>query len=184
MSTRMESESKERLLRRIARLVRQNKELEEQVKKLEREKERLLETTEKYRLLVENNELKGVRVEEEDKSLKFNMVTVLFASIQGFPNMTEEIDPALMMDELDEIFFEFDRIIRKYHVEKIRTIGDTYMCAGGIPAKNITNPVEVVMAAVELRQFLRDFEAARRGEKRIWNLKIGIHTGPVSATVS
>ena len=180
----MESESKERLLRRIARLVRQNKELEEQVKKLEREKERLLGTTEKYRLLVENNELKGVRVEEEDKSLKFNMVTVLFASIQGFPNMTEEIDPALMMDELDEIFFEFDRIIRKYHVEKIRTIGDTYMCAGGIPAKNITNPVEVVMAAVELRQFLRDFEAARRGEKRIWNLKIGIHTGPVSATVS
>ena len=180
----MESESKERLLRRIARLVRQNKELEEQVKKLEREKERLLETTEKYRLLVENNELKGVRVEEEDKSLKFNMVTVLFASIQGFPNMTEEIDPALMMDELDEIFFEFDRIIRKYHVEKIRTIGDTYMCAGGIPAKNITNPVEVVMAAVELRQFLRDFEAARRGEKRIWNLRIGIHTGPVSATVS
>ncbi|HMT67578.1 MAG TPA: adenylate/guanylate cyclase domain-containing protein, partial [Bacteroidales bacterium] len=45
-------------------------------------------------------------------------------------------------------------------------------------------PVEVVMAAVELRQFLRDFEAARRGDRRIWNLKIGIHTGPVSATVS
>lgn len=65
----MESASKDQLLRRIARLVRQNKELEEQVKKLEREKERLLETTEKYRLLVENNELKGVRVAEEEKSL-------------------------------------------------------------------------------------------------------------------
>jgi len=180
----MESESKEQLLRRIARLVRQNKELEEQVKKLEREKERLLETTEKYRLLVENNELKGVRVAEEEKSLKFNMVTVLFADIQSFSNLTGEMDPAVVMDELDEIFFEFDRIIKKYHIEKIRTIGDTYMCAGGIPAKNITNPVEVVMAAVELRQFLRDFEAARRGDRRIWNLKIGIHTGPVSATVS
>lgn len=180
----MESASKVQLLKRIARLAHQNKELEEQVKKLEREKERLLETTEKYRLLVENNELKGVRVDEEEKSLKFNMVTVLFASIQGFSNLTEGMDPALMMDELDEIFFEFDRIIKKYHVEKIRTIGDTYMCAGGIPAKNITNPVEVVMAAVELRQFLRDFETARRGEKRFWNLKIGIHTGPVSATVS
>ncbi len=180
----MESASKDQLLRRIARLVRQNKELEEQVKKLEREKERLLETTEKYRLLVENNELKGVRVAEEEKSLKFNMVTVLFADIQGFSNLTEGMDPAVVMDELDEIFFEFDRIIRKYHVEKIRTIGDTYMCAGGIPSKNITNPVEVVMAAVELRQFLRDFEAARRGDRRIWNLKIGIHTGPVSATVS
>ena len=180
----MESASKDQLLRRIARLVRQNKELEEQVKKLEREKERLLETTEKYRLLVENNELKGVRVAEEEKSLKFNMVTVLFADIQSFSNLTGEMDPAVVMDELDEIFFEFDRIIKKYHIEKIRTIGDTYMCAGGIPAKNITNPVEVVMAAVELRQFLRDFEAARRGDRRIWNLKIGIHTGPVSATVS
>ncbi len=180
----MESTSKDQLLRRIAKLVRQNKELEEQVKKLEREKERLLETTEKYRLLVENNELKGVRVAEEEKSLKFNMVTVLFADIQGLSNLTEGMDPAVVMDELDEIFFEFDRIIEKYHIEKIRTIGDTYMCAGGIPAKNITNPVEVVMAAVELRQFLRDFETLRRGDRRIWNLKIGIHTGPVSATVS
>ncbi len=180
----MESSSKDQLLKRIAKLVRQNKELEEQVKKLEREKERLLETTEKYRLLVENNELKGVRVAGEEKSLKFNMVTVLFADIQGFTGLTEGMDPGVVMDELDEIFFEFDRIIRKYHIEKIRTIGDTYMCAGGIPSKNITNPVEVVMAAVELRHFLREFESGRRGNQRIWNLKIGIHTGPVSATVT
>lgn len=180
----MESASRDQLLKRIARLVRQNKELEEQVKKLEKEKDRLLETTEKYRLLVENNELKGVRVAEEEKTLKFNMVTVLFADIQGFTNLTEGMDPGGVMDELDEIFYEFDRIISRYHVEKIRTIGDTYMCAGGIPSKNITNPVEVVMAAVELRRFLRDYESARRGEQRIWNLKIGIHTGPVSATIS
>ena len=180
----MESASRDQLLKRIARLVRQNKELEEQVKKLEKEKDRLLETTEKYRLLVENNELKGVRVAEEEKTLKFNMVTVLFADIQGFTNLTEGMDPGGVMDELDEIFYEFDRIISRYHVEKIRTIGDTYMCAGGIPSKNITNPVEVVMAAVELRRFLRDYESARRGAQRIWNLKIGIHTGPVSATIS
>lgn len=180
----MESASKDQLLKRIAKLVRQNKELEEQVKKLEREKERLLETTEKYRLLVENNELKGIRVTGEEKSLKFNMVTVLFADIQGFAGLTEGMDPGVVMDELDEIFFEFDTIIRKYHIEKIRTIGDNYMCAGGIPSRNITNPVEVVMAAVELRHFLREFEARRRGEQRIWNLKIGIHTGPVSATIS
>lgn len=180
----MESASRDQLLRRIARLVRQNKELEEQVKKLEKEKDRLLETTEKYRLLAENNVLRGVRVTEEEKSLKFNMVTVLFADIQSITNLTEGMDPGGVMDELDEIFFEFDRIISKYHVEKIRTIGDTYMCAGGIPSKNITNPVEVVMAAVELRRFLREYEAARRGEVRIWNLKIGIHTGPVSATIT
>ena len=94
------------------------------------------------------------------------------------------MDSAAVMDELDEIFFEFDKIIRKYHIEKIRTIGDTFMCAGGIPAKNITNPVEVVMAAVELRHFLREYEKEKRGDKRIWNLKTGIHTGPVTATIS
>jgi class 3 adenylate cyclase len=180
----MESASRDQLLKRIAKLVRQNKELEEQVKKLEREKERLLETTDKYKLLVENNSLKGIMVPGEEKSLRFNMVTVLFADIRGFSNITEGMDPGVVMDELDEIFYEFDRIIGKYHIEKIRTIGDTLMCAGGIPEKNITNPVEVVMAAIELRHFLRDFEAGRRGEQRVWNLKIGIHTGPVSATVS
>ena len=61
-----------------------------------------------------------------------------------------------LMDELDEILYEFDEIVGRYHVEKIRTIGDTFMCAGGIPTKNITNPVEVVMAALELRNFLDD----------------------------
>ena len=180
----MDSVSKIQLLRRIARLIHQNKELEEQVKKLEKEKERLLETGEKYRLIVENNELKGSQVVDEEKSLRFNMVTVLFADIMGFSDLAEGMDSGGVMDELDEIFYEFDRIIKKYHVEKIRTIGDTFMCAGGIPSKNITNPVEVVMAAVELKRFLSDYEAGKRGDDRIWHLKTGIHTGPVAATIS
>lgn len=180
----MDSVSKDQLLRRIAKLIHQNKELEEQVKKLDREKERLLETSEKYRLIVEDNELKGSRVNEEEKALRFNMVTVLFADIHGFSNLIEGMDSAGVIDELDEMFFEFDKIISKYHIEKIRSIGDTLMCAGGIPNKNITNPVEVVMAAVELRRFIREYETGKRGNDRIWNLKTGIHTGPVTATIS
>ncbi|MDZ7633374.1 MAG: adenylate/guanylate cyclase domain-containing protein [Bacteroidales bacterium] len=112
------------------------------------------------------------------------MVTVLFADIHGFSRLVEDMDSARVMDELDEIFYEFDKIIGKYHVEKIRTIGDTLMCAGGIPAKNITNPVEVVMAAVELRHFMKEYEARKRVDERIWNLKVGIHTGPVTASIS
>jgi len=112
------------------------------------------------------------------------MVTVLFADIHGFSKLVENMESDRVMDELDEIFYEFDKIIGKYHVEKIRTIGDTIMCAGGIPSKNITNPVEVVMAAVELRHFLNLYETGKRGSDRIWNLKIGIHTGPVTATIS
>ncbi|MDX9903522.1 MAG: adenylate/guanylate cyclase domain-containing protein [Bacteroidales bacterium] len=180
----MDLRSKDQLLKRIARLARQNKELDESVKKLEREKERLLEINEKYRLLIERQELPGARPQAEEKSLRYNMVTVLFADIHGFSRLVENMESDRVMDELDEIFYEFDKIIGKYHVEKIRTIGDTIMCAGGIPSKNITNPVEVVMAAVELRHFLQEYETEKRGRDRIWNLKIGIHTGPVTATIS
>lgn len=180
----MDLRSKDQLLKRIARLARQNKELDEYVKKLEREKERLLEINERYRLLIERQELPGAKPKPEDKSLRYNMVTVLFADIHGFSKLVENMDSDRVMDELDEIFFEFDKIIGKYHVEKIRTIGDTIMCAGGIPSKNITNPVEVVMAAVELRHFLKEYETGKRGTNRIWNLKIGIHTGPVTATIT
>ena len=89
------------------------------------------------------------------------------------------------MDELDEILFEFDAIVERFKIEKIKTIGDTYMCAGGIPVKNITNPIDVVMAAMEMRNFLDEYETRIRGkENRIWDLKIGIHTGPVTATIS
>ena len=180
----MDLRSKDQLLKRIARLARQNKELDEHVKKLDREKERLLEINEKYRLLIERQELPGAKPQPEEKSLRYNMVTVLFADIHGFSKLVENMESDRVMDELDEIFYEFDKIIGKYHVEKIRTIGDTIMCAGGIPSKNITNPVEVVMAAVELRHFLNEYETRKRGSDRIWNLKIGIHTGPVTATIS
>ena len=180
----MDLRSKDQLLKRIARLARQNKELDEHVKKLDREKERLLEINEKYRLRIERQELPGAKPQPEEKSLRYNMVTVLFADIHGFSKLVENMESDRVMDELDEIFYEFDKIIGKYHVEKIRTIGDTIMCAGGIPSKNITNPVEVVMAAVELRHFLNEYETRKRGSDRIWNLKIGIHTGPVTATIS
>lgn len=180
----MDLRSKDQLLKRIARLARQNKELDEYVKKLEREKDRLMEINEKYRLLIERQEMPGAKPQAEEKSLRYNMVTVLFADIHGFSKLVENMDSDRVMDELDEIFYEFDKIIGKYHVEKIRTIGDTIMCAGGIPSKNITNPVEVVMAAVELRHFLKEYETRKRGSDRIWNLKIGIHTGPVTATIS
>jgi class 3 adenylate cyclase len=113
------------------------------------------------------------------------MATVLFADIHGFSKLVEVMDSSAMMDELDEILFEFDAIVARYKIEKIKTIGDTFMCAGGIPVKNITNPIDVVMAAMEMRNYLGKYELNKRGnDHRIWDLKIGIHTGPVTATIS
>jgi adenylate cyclase len=129
--------------------------------------------------------LKEAEAEKKERSLKFNMATVLFADIHGFSRLVEGMDSSLVMDELDEILYEFDAIVTRFKIEKIKTIGDTYMCAGGIPVKNITNPVDVVMAAMEMRNFLQTYEAKKRGENsRIWDLKIGIHTGPVTANIS
>ncbi|MCD4768626.1 MAG: HD domain-containing protein, partial [Bacteroidales bacterium] len=122
---------------------------------------------------------------QDQRSLKFKMATVLFADIHGFSRVMSGMDSSDYMDELDEILYAFDMIVEKYKIKKIKTIGDTYMCAGGIPVKNITNPVDVVMAALEMRNFLASLEDEKREKnERIWDLKIGIHTGPVTANIS
>jgi adenylate cyclase len=179
----------EELVKRIAKLAKQNQELEEHIKKLERQNEKLSRDYEKIRALYEKVSPDGLKLvsegDKQERSLKFNMATVLFADIHGFSKLVEGMDSSAVMDELDEILFEFDAIVTRYKIEKIKTIGDTFMCAGGIPNKNITNPIEVVMAALEMRNYLHNFELKRRGEgKRIWELKIGIHTGPVTASIT
>lgn len=185
----MSVSNNEKLLKRIARLVKQNQELEEHIKKLEKINEKLSADNEKIKARHEKLAPESIKeagdAENLERSLKFNMATVLFADIHGFSKLVEGMDSSIVMDELDEILFEFDAIVQRFKIEKIKTIGDTYMCAGGIPVKNITNPVDVVMAAMEMRNFLTGYEHKLRGRNnRIWDLKIGIHTGPVTATIS
>src|SRR5512133_2007318 len=179
----------EELVKRISRLAKQNQELEERIKQLEKLNEKLTYDLGKIRVLYEKVSPAAIReageAERKEKSLKFNMATVLFADIHGFSRLIESMDSSAVMDELDEILYEFDAIVARYKIEKIKTIGDTYMCAGGIPVRNITNPVDVVMAAMEMRNYLRNYELQKRGPaNRIWELKIGIHTGPVTASIS
>jgi adenylate cyclase len=184
----MTSTNNEELVKRIAKLAKQNQELEGHIKNLEKINEKLTRDVEKYRLLSEKVPEPGKgekEAEKKEKSLKFNMATVLFADIHGFSKLVEGMESSAVMDELDDILLEFDNIVSRFKIEKIKTIGDTYMCAGGIPVKNITNPIDVVMAAMEMRNFLENYEQKKRGAgKRIWDLKIGIHTGPVTAAIS
>jgi class 3 adenylate cyclase len=184
----MTSINNEELVKRIAKLAKQNQELEDHIKKLEKINEKLTREVEKLRSHGEKTPDAGREEregEKKEKSLKFNMATVLFADIHGFSKLVEGMDSSAVMDELDDILLEFDAIVARFKIEKIKTIGDTYMCAGGIPVKNITNPVDVVMAAMEMRNFLESYEHGKRGsDQRIWDLKIGIHTGPVTATIS
>jgi class 3 adenylate cyclase len=178
-------QQQDNLLKRIQKLVKQNQDLIETNDRLQKAVTELSEQNETMKL-----RLKEARVTEpgethEDEGpriKKYEMATVLFAYIGGFKHLTEAVDSEVIMDQLDEVIFEFNRILKKYKINKIKTIGDTYMAAGGIPEKNITNPIEVVMAALEMNLYLNQLR--RIDGVRYWNLSLGIHTGPVTATVS
>jgi adenylate cyclase len=115
---------------------------------------------------------------------KYNFVTVLFSDIQGFTKIAEEMNPETLIDELDRFFFHFDSVVEKYRIEKIKTIGDAYMCAGGIPERNRTNPVEVVLAALEMQKYMQEMKSdPSRPAARFWDIRVGIHTGTVVAGV-
>jgi class 3 adenylate cyclase len=116
--------------------------------------------------------------------IKYNFVTVLFSDIQGFTKIAEEMNPEMLIDELDKFFFYFDSVVEKFGIEKIKTIGDAYMCAGGIPEKNRTNPVEVILAALEMKAYMKNLKETSEFEgMKFWDIRIGIHTGTVVAGV-
>ena len=116
--------------------------------------------------------------------IKYNFVTVLFSDIQGFTKIAEEMNPEMLIDELDKFFFYFDSVVEKFGIEKIKTIGDAYMCAGGIPEKNRTNPVEVILAALEMKAYMNKLKITSEIEgMKYWDIRIGIHTGTVVAGV-
>ncbi len=121
-----------------------------------------------------------IRAQGKAKWDKYERATVLFSDIQGFTRIAEEMNPEVLIDELDKFFFHFDSVVEKYNIEKIKTIGDAYMAAGGIPEKNSTNPVEVVLAALEMQSYMQQLKQTKA---EIWDLRIGIHTGPVIAGV-
>jgi adenylate cyclase len=111
---------------------------------------------------------------------QYDLVSVLFTDFKGFTNIAEKLTPQELVAELNRCFFEFDKIIDKYNLEKIKTIGDAYMCAGGIPAANTSNPVEIVKAGLEIKQFMENLKKEREAKGQdYWELRIGIHTGPV-----
>ncbi|MEN8225608.1 MAG: adenylate/guanylate cyclase domain-containing protein [Bacteroidota bacterium] len=126
-------------------------------------------------------ELKAVG---HSKARSFEMVTVLFTDFKGFTKMAEMLSPEELVADIDHCFKAFDNIISSYNIEKIKTIGDAYMCAGGLPVSNHTNPVEMVKAALEIRDFMiRLKESRTQKDQPYFEIRIGVHTGPVVAGI-
>lgn len=114
----------------------------------------------------------------------YEEATVLFADFKGFSSISKQLSPEKLVADLDFAFTNFDKIITRYGLEKIKTIGDAYMCAGGLPGKDSAHPANVVQAAIEIQHFLKSWnqEKTRLGEP-VFEARIGIHTGPLVAGV-
>lgn len=105
-------------------------------------------------------------------------VTIIFTDFVGFSSSTEKLAADELVQMLHEYFSAFDEIVARYGLEKLKTIGDSYMCAGGLPERNPSHPVDAVMAAMEMVRVVTERSAAG---KHNWAIRIGIHTGHVIA---
>ena len=111
-------------------------------------------------------------------------VTMLFTDFKGFTKIAAQLPPEKLIQELEYCFEAFDEICDRHNLEKIKTIGDAYMAAGGIPVKNSTHTRDAVSAALEMQAFMWKWKQEKKAKgEPFWELRIGIHTGSVIAGV-
>ncbi len=176
---------------RIASLIREKNELSQQLKQLSAMYDSLMAEKERLESILSvvpaQYVPESVKVDTTQQHLlKFKMVTVMYLDIRATASLTSCENSAEAIDELDQVMFHFNDIAEKYRLQVSKTIGYSFLCAGGIPIKNITNPIDVVLAALEMNDYLQNisYRAADTNGEKFWQLRIGIHTGPVTATAS
>jgi len=114
----------------------------------------------------------------------FEQVTVMFTDFKDFTTISEKLSAKDLVSEIDHCFSAFDNIIQNCGIEKIKTIGDSYMAVGGLPVENKTHARDVVNAAIEINKFMEEHKRQKIKEgKEIFEIRIGIHTGPVVAGI-
>lgn len=125
-----------------------------------------------------------LKAEGRVKPQSYESVSVFFSDFVGFTRFSESLSADRLVQELDGCFSQFDEIVRRHRLEKLKTIGDAYMCAGGLPRANRAHAVDVCLAALEMLAFTMQTTALKvsQGES-FWQIRIGIHSGPVTAGV-
>ena len=114
----------------------------------------------------------------------FDNVSVLFTDFVGFTKAAAKLSPAELIQELDGCFSQFDEVSRRNNMEKLKTIGDAYMCAGGLPVPDEGHAIDACLTALEFRSFMKQMaEVKSQLGFEFWQIRIGIHSGPVTAGV-
>ena len=112
------------------------------------------------------------------------VASVLFTDIVGFTRLSEILTPEELLSELDRCFSHFDQIVEQHQLEKLKTIGDAYMCAGGLLETRRQHPLDIALCALRIQEFMRKYRKSRaRAGLPVWDLRVGIHVGPVVAGV-
>ena len=190
-SIKIQKETLARLVELRTRTVTEQKEqIEEQKSSLEKQKALMeLEKNKADKLLA--NILPGETAEElknkgKARTRNYKRVSVIFTDFVGFTTHAEVIKPQDLVRILDNYFKEFDKIVESNHVEKIKTIGDAYMAAGGIPLRDRENPINTVIAGLQIQNYVKtNRENSINGgtPEEGWELRVGVHTGEVIAGV-
>lgn len=172
-----------------------NAQIEEQNKIINEEKNKVIEQKRLLQIEKDKSEtlirkiIPASTVEELKNSGKtsaraYKMVSILFTDFVGFTKIAERMTPTDLVNKLDVFFRKFDEIIVKNNLEKIKTIGDAYMCAGGVPVRNNTNPIDTCLAALQIQDYMAKLkEEAIKNNEEYWSLRLGINTGEVTAGV-
>lgn len=117
------------------------------------------------------------------KAKKFDAVSVLFTDFEDFTKFSENLSPEDLVASVDFYFSKFDKIIEKYGLEKIKTIGDSYMCAAGVPFPMKDHATIMMYAALEILEFVEQTKKDNLGMGAYFEIRIGINSGPLVAGV-
>jgi class 3 adenylate cyclase len=175
-------------VRRLARQVVILLELRRSLLQLDRTRQELQDEREKSERLLRNMLPVGVALELKSGNRVtarfYDAATILFADFEGFTKLAETMEPKELIGQLDDYFSAFDEIAERHRLEMLKTIGDAYMCVGGVPEINRSHPIDACLAALEMQQLIAGMNRERR-KLRLphWDLRVGLHTGPVIAGV-
>ncbi|MFK8102889.1 MAG: adenylate/guanylate cyclase domain-containing protein [Saprospiraceae bacterium] len=159
---------------------RAKKALEEKTKLIEEERQR---SDELLRNILPEAIAEELKENGKAKAQKYDDATVLFTDFKNFTRVAEKLTPEQLVQELDNCFRAFDFIISQYKIEKIKTIGDAYMCASGLSERN-TMPNDIIKAGLEMQEYLNDIKKEKIAQGLpYFEARIGVHTGPVVAGV-
>jgi len=115
---------------------------------------------------------------------KFDKVTILFTDFKEFTQISEKLSAEELVNEINICFKRFDTICTKYGIEKIKTIGDSYMAAGGLPVPSDDSVKNTVLAGIEMAEYMNNkLQESETGEKVTFEMRVGIHSGPVVAGI-